>query len=649
MKKTYVAWPILIGGAVVVAALSVSASLAAHATAPAPSPLRGGVTSLRFNAEILADLGIELVDVAETSAPLRHGALGFALDIPGSTVALDGVGGDFEGFAATDLRHAGGFALRVDGVRVDLAGFRLTSTASRYTLELRDAQDRRWLFVDKPHAVLAPDGLSISNADLVIAPEFAALIGRPDLSGSYIGVLDAELSLELAESGATASEALAAGECVGDFTRPVDLLMVDISGMTQSAREPGGRVALAPSATVRNLGPGDVQWFRTIAPLNPVGPHPYLVLNFYRLSGGVLEQIGRSDLKHAFFATNTGCSCGGGQILYAGCGDVYGAFTNLDRMNFAPRNEINAFTLSWSSRGSHFDGLPVDDFLSHGGDFQHDNFEHLLVVREPDLQTPGARYFYDGWYMAPNDSNLANSMGHREVAPAFAGSTWSFPTIDAGTANGSILDVLVDPRNVRPGEATQLVDTGAGRVQLAVVTRNLGGGVFHYEYALMNFDFERQIRKFSLRIGPGQIVSNAGFGDADGNPQNDWTPSVAGGLITWTAPAGNALDWGTLYNFRVDADAAPVVSAATLTPLDAGSPTAVVVRTLPEPGSGASIGSALTCLALLARPRHRPPSGLPKTDRLASWLGWRGRIVSLAASITRSEPGTGRRRTGRQH
>src|SRR4030095_9852895 len=170
MKKTYVAWPILIGGAVVVAALSVSASLAAHATAPAPSPLRGGVTSLRFNAEILANLGIELVDVAETSAPLRHGALGFALDIPGSTVALDGVGGAVAGFAATDLRHAGGFALRVDGVRVDLAGFRLTSTASRYTLELRDAQGRRWLFVDKPHAVLAPDGLPISNAALGMAP-----------------------------------------------------------------------------------------------------------------------------------------------------------------------------------------------------------------------------------------------------------------------------------------------------------------------------------------------------------------------------------------------------------------------------------------------------------------------------------------------
>jgi hypothetical protein len=92
-------------------------------------------------------------------------------------------------------------------------------------------------------------------------------------------------------------------------------------------------------------------------------------------------------------------------------------------------------------------------------------------------------------------------------------------------------------------------------------------------------------------------VSAAERADEGGN---DWAPS-----ITWTAPAGNSLDWGTLYNFRMDANAAPVVSAATLTPLDAGSPTAVVVRTLPEPGWSASIASSLTCLALLVRPRER--------------------------------------------
>jgi len=578
---------------------------AGSTAAPPGSPLRAGNTSLLFSAEILADLGIEIVDVAETSSPVRDGALGFAVDATRSTLALDATGENFEGFAAADLRHAGGFALRLRGARVDLAGFRLAEAPVPNALELRDARGLRWLLVDKPHALLAPDRLSLASADLLIAPELAALLGRPDLSGSYIGVLDAQLILDAAQSEAI-PPALASA-CVGDFTQPIDLLLLELSGMTQAAREPGGRVAVAASARVRNLGPGDVPWFRAIAPASPVGPHPYLALHFYRLSGGVLTQIGRSDLKHAFFAANSNCACAGGQILYAGCEDIYGAFTNLDRTNLAPRDEIDAHGLAWTSLGSHFDGLPTDDVRDHGGDAAHDAFDHRLVVMEPDLQTSGARYFYEGWYMAPNDTNLANSMGHREAAPTFAGSTWSFPTIDAGIVNGSILDVFVDPQHLRPGEATVLHDTGEGRVQLAVATTDLGAGVFHYEYALMNFDFERQIRSFSLPLDPGQTVSNPGFGDAGGDPLDDWTVSLTDRRITWTAPAGKALDWGTLLNFRMDVDAAPLETVAIL---ESGSLEAVAVHTIPEPGVGVSLGVALPCLALLSRwrlSRRRDP------------------------------------------
>lgn len=580
--------------------------LLASARAPAEtSPaLRAGVTSIRFSAEILADLGIELADVVSTEAPLRDGAHGFALDVPHSTVALDAAGNDFEGFAVTRLRHAGGFVLRAKGERIDLSGFGLHETAPPYALELRDAKGRRWFLVDRPHAILTPDLLSISEADLVIAPELAAVLGRTDLAHTYIGVLELRLSFVVAGAG-TAPAAAALGDCVADFTLPVDLLMLQLSNMTQEVREPGGRVAMAPNATVRNLGPGDVRWYRAIAPSTPVGPHPYLALHFYRLSGGVLEQIGRADLKHTFFATNTACPCTGGQVLYAECEDLYGISTNLDRANLAPRSEIDALTLAWSSLGSHFDGVPVDNFRHHGGESAHDGFEHRLVVKEPDLQTPGARYFYDGWYMAPNDSNLLNSMGHREVDPTLDGSTWTFPTIDSGIHNGSILDVFVNPLNVLPGQGSSLVDTGTGRLQLAVVTTPVGGGQYRYEYALMNFDVERKIRSFTVPMGLVKTVSNVGFGDANGNPLDDWTWSVNGLDVTWTAPAGNALDWGTLYNFRMTVDAGPVGVVATLLPLDAGSPAEFEVETLPEPCVGASSGFSLALLALLARRRAR--------------------------------------------
>jgi hypothetical protein len=584
------------------AVLALCASLAGE-PGGADRPLDAGSTSLLLSAEILADLGVAIADAETTGAPLREGALGFALDAAQSSVALAGTGGgDFEGFASADLRHRGGFSLQRSGARIDLVGFRLRETAPPHALELRDASGARWLLVDRPHAKIESGQLSLSYADVRLSPELASWLGRPDLSGSYVGVLDAELAWSTVKPDAAAGEAVAGG-CVGDFTQPIDLLMVQISGLSQAAREAGVRVALAPGATVRNLGPGDVPWYRSIAPASPVGPHPYLSLHFYRLANGALEQIGRADLKHTFFATNDNCPCPGDQILYAGCDDFYGLATNLDRANLAPRSEIDALTLAWTSLGSHFDGVPVDDFRHHGGDPAHDAFEHRLVVREPDLQTPGARYFYDGWYMAPDDTDLENSMGYREADPTLNGSTWSFPTVDTGTANGSILDVFVDPQNVQPGEATELVDTGAGRVHLAVVTTALGGGDFHYEYALMNFDVERQIASFSLPLLPGQTVSNAGFGDGNANPLDDWAVSTAGGRVTWTAPAGNALDWGTLFNFRMDVDAAPVEAFARLTPLVAGTPSTLSARTLPEPGVGASLGSAVALLVLLRRRR----------------------------------------------
>jgi hypothetical protein len=591
---------VLGAGVAALAVLAVGGSLADGAAGA--RRVHSGVTSLSFDPDVLADLGIELAEVAGAGEGLRDGALGFAVDASRSTAAFEGARNDFEGFAAADLRHTGGFALRHRGARVDLSGFALTETAPPHALALRDAGGKPWLFVDAPHALLSGNELALSYADLVLAPALAEWLGRADLAGRYVGVLDAELSFAPAPLVAEPLADGVTGGCAGDFTQPIDLLMVQISSLTQSARQAGVRVAVAPSATVRNLGPGDVPWYRAIAPASPLGPHPYLALAFYRLSNGVLEQIARADLKHTFFATNDGCPCPGDQILYVGCDDTYGIATNLDRTNLAPRSEIDALTLAWSSLGSHFDGAPVDDVRSHGGDSVHDSFEHRLVVREPDLATPGARYFYDGWYMAPDDTDLGNSMGHREVDPMLNGSIWSFPAVDAGTANGSILDVWVDPQNVQPGQATELVDTGAGRVHLAVVTSALGGGDYHYEFALVNYDVERQIQSFSLPVLAGQTISNTGFGDGNADPLDDWTATVAGGRVTWTAPAGHALDWGTLFNFRMDADAAPVEGAATLTPLAPGSPDQMPVRTLPEPGV-AGLGSALALLAGLWRTR----------------------------------------------
>lgn len=542
----------------------VSLLLCSLLAGPAWASVRSGVTSLRLDPAVLADLGIRLVETSGTAPPLRPGAAGFQV-VAGSRLEFDRA--DFEGFGAAELRHRGGFALAIEGETLRFPGLVLRAAEPPHQLELRDASGAVQLRAHAIHARVNDAGrsLRLANADLVIAPSLAARLGRPELAGSYLGVLDGEYALGPAPPGSGVS-ALEGG-CVADFGPPPDVELIGLSGLTQAVRA-GGLVAMAANATLRNNGPGDVAWNRAIAPATPVGPHPLLAQHFYRLSGGVLEPIGLADLKHAFFATNSNCSCAGGQVLFAGCEDVYGVSTNLDREHLALRGEIDAVTRAWASLGSHFDGLPVDDFRDHGG-AEHGAFEHRLVVAESDLQTQGARYFVESWYLAERDANLLNSLGHLEVTPILAGSTWAFPSV--GTlVPGSILDELVDPLSPGPGTASELVDTGEGRLQLAAVTTDLGGGVHRYRYHLMNFDFERRVHSFSLPLLASQTVSNPEFRDADGDPLNDWSVAITADAVTWTAPAGNDLDWGTLYGFAVDVDAPPVATGAQLRSLDPG-------------------------------------------------------------------------------
>src|SRR5207302_11456791 len=68
-----------------------------------------------------------------------------------------------------------------------------------------------------------------------------------------------------------------------------------------------------------------------------------------------------------------------------------------------------------------------------------------------------------------------------------------------------------------------------------------------------------------------------------------WTSSISGGVITFATQTyatnvnANALRWGTLYNFRFDANAAPTTGAATLGLFKPGSPASLTVSGLPIP------------------------------------------------------------------
>jgi hypothetical protein len=530
--------------------------LAAHSAA-SQGLASSGWTRIAVDPVVAANLSLQLSDASVASAT------GADFDVAaGSSLGIVSIGSDIEGFGAGGLRHVGELSLSVAGESVDLAGFQLVAGPEKFELELRDAAGTRWFSVRSIHARIQADVLEIRSADLLIAPELAALIGRSALAWTYVGRIEADWNIAAPAPLSAGMAGPGGGPCDPNFDDPPDLALIGLQSVTQGAREPGGRVAVSASATLRNEGAGSVEWYRAIAPASPVGPHPFLALHFYRLADGVLEQLGRSDLKHAFFAVNSNCSCLPGQILFSGCEDVYGVNTNLDRFNLAPREELMIGTRTWESLGSHFDGEPVDDSRDHD-EPDHDDFDHRLVVQEPDLQTPGARYFIEGWYIAPGDTNLLNSLAHREVTPTLEDDTWAFQTVGSGF-QGSILDVVVDADNPGPGQASELVDPGDGRLQLAVDTGDLGEGLHRYEFVLMNFDLASGVRSFTVPQSSGIPPSNPTYNDGDANPANDWTISVEPNAVVWTAPTDQFLDWGTLISFGFEAEAAPVATTAIL-------------------------------------------------------------------------------------
>ena len=268
--------------------------------------------------------------------------------------------------------------------------------------------------------------------------------------------------------------------------------------------------------------------------------------------------------------------------MYVGCTDIYGTGNNGNAFYFSPREELTAHTGEWTSLGSHFDGAPADNVRDHGvaPDADHDDFEHRLTVWEADLLTTGATYQVEAWYIAAGDTNIFNSMAHRRTTQVLTNNAWEFQFDEPTTRAGPALDAWVDPDNPGPNARNLRIETPEGHLQLAVRATTNSSGVTHFEYALMNLDYDRQIEAFEIPVDPGAIVTGVGFNDVDLNPSNDWTAIVSTNAIRWTAPPGNTLDWGTLFNFRFDADQPPSANIATLSAHESGTGATLLTETL---------------------------------------------------------------------
>ncbi|MGK0303113.1 MAG: hypothetical protein ACI89X_004001, partial [Planctomycetota bacterium] len=186
-----------------------------------------------------------------------------------------------------------------------------------------------------------------------------------------------------------------------------------------------------------------------------------------------------------------------------------------------------------------------------------DSVDNRVTVDEVDLTTAGASYYYALQLIHKGESlaNRADNNAHRGMTPNWNGGSWSFSNNGEGQVFGSVLDRW-------PGATVNAESNGTddGRFYVGSKVTSLGGGNYHYEYAIHNVDNSRAGNSFSIPIDPAAVATNFSFGDIDTDGSNDWSMARVGNEIVFTATASNPIEWNTIYNFGFDADHVPGTS-----------------------------------------------------------------------------------------
>jgi hypothetical protein len=485
-----------------------------------------------------------------------------------------------------------------------------TPWSSTYDLVVRDGKTGFVYFNVEGHQFeyeVREHSLTSQSGRLILSSEYAAQIGRE--TGTVVGNLSINATMRAIEvteivNGDVKSDVLPANEGAENGTNPgPDVIVGDLTGLAQFDSSSGTRVGLAIGTDSCNAGTVDLNWFAL-----PDNDHPVIPQNLYRMSGGAsnnerFEQIGQSNVKHAFTAL-TGNICGfgcngvGGPHLGSGCSDPYGAGLNSGP-SLGSRAWINPFTGSYPRGDS---GTPPNSHSGHS----HQGPSHRVLTEIADLNTSlnaGATYYAEAQYITPHEyvwcqahptqCNMYNNVSYRKYNVSGTGSPFNF------SANGAT-QRMQTAISAWTGASFSQINPAPGVDGIGIVGYKVTGpvaGIYHYEYAIYNQNLDRAIRSFSIPLGASVVLTNLGFHappqhpgwTADGTTGNTgfssapWTSTQAGGTMTWNSetfaqnPNANAIRWGTLYNIRFDSDRPPMYMNATVGFLKTGSPVNVLV------------------------------------------------------------------------
>jgi hypothetical protein len=457
--------------------------------------------------------------------------------------------------------------------------------------------------------------LSIRSGRLVLSKQYAADLGRPASAGSVVGTISMTANMRTIEVTKYVDGEVRSDQMPASFTGAVpgpDVIVGDLSGLAQFGSSSGTQVGLAVGTDSCNLGTIDLDWFAS-----PSNDHPVIPQNLYRMSGGAtnderFEQIGQSNVKHAFTALtnnicNLGCNGVGGTHLGSGCSDPYSASLNSGQ-NLGSRAWINPFT------GAYPRGDSAMDPNDHSGHV-HTGPSHRILTEMADLDTSqnsGATYYAEGQYITPHEyvwcqanpgqCNMNNNVSFRKYSVVGMTSPFSFAPVGSTVRQKAAINAWTGATlaTIQPDAAND----GIGLIGYKVT--NPSPGLWHYEFAIYNQNMDRGIQSFSVPISADANISNVGFhappqqpgwafdgtvGNA-GYSSAPWVSTIAGS-VTWNSETfaqnqnANAIRWGTLYNFRFDSDRPPAMVSAMIGFFKTGAPNMVNVM-----GPGAASANA---------------------------------------------------------
>ena len=463
--------------------------------------------------------------------------------------------------------------------------------------------------------------LTITGGRLLLSKQLASTLGIPSGAGSLAGTISVGAAMRPIQidhiiRGESESMVMppmqhAFGSGLPNLVPGPDVIVGNVEDVAQFSAPVGTQVGLAIGTDSCNNGDQPIDWFAL-----PQTDHPVVPQNLYRMSGGAdnderFEQIGQSWMKHTFEAledsvcgTCNTSGCQTGTHLCPGCSDPYVSSLNGDQNGIGSRAWINPFTGSFPSTANNHNG------------HVHDGVSHRIRVETSDLipsGNPGATYFGEAAYITPHEytwcqshpteCNMFNNFSYRQFSVTGGPTFFNFsavsstvrmePAIQAWAATGAtVQQVEPDPGN-----------DGIWFIGYKITTPS--AGVWHYEYALFNMNLDRAIQSFSVPLGAGVNVSNIDFHAPPQEPgwANDgtfnnqgysstpWSVTQTADAITWntetfaTNQNANAIRWGTLYNFRFDADQPPEDANATVGFFKTGSPMMVAIQ---APAAGAT-------------------------------------------------------------